>query len=259
MNKVIKQDCIEYLKTVPDKTFDLVIADPPYFRICGEFDFLWADVNQYIDWCRIWISEIHRTLKETGTFYLWGKIGFNNGYALFKLADWMENEKLFRVVNWITQKNTRGRGNKRGFMEAREELIFAVKSDSYTWNPNYTDEPNNRSDLGFDGKPRKNSHKRTSDVWTCFSEASQSRNQRFKTKKGESFPTVKSLDICSRIIQASSNEADLIYIPFGGSGSEAVAASTLKRQWILTEMEADYVTDIIVPRLAGVDFTLEIV
>lgn len=242
-------DCIEYLSSIPDETYDLCIADPPYFRIHGDFDFVWQNLEEYLEWSHKWITECHRTLKNTGSFYLWGKIGFGKGFALFKVTDWFESENLFTIRNWITQRNTRGRGNKKGFMEAREELIFATKSDMYTWNTAYTNEKSTRTDLGADGKPRKNRYKRVSDVWVDIAEASQSSKQRFRLSNGETFPTVKSLDLCARIISASSNEGDHVFIPFGGSGSEAIVAQKMSRRWTLTELNQSYIEEIITPRL----------
>lgn len=72
LNQIYNKDCIEYMKTLPDKCIDLVIADPPYFQICGEFDYKWETVDEYVEWCKKWIIEIHRIIKDTGSFYLWG-------------------------------------------------------------------------------------------------------------------------------------------------------------------------------------------
>lgn len=240
------------MKSLPNESIDLIIADPPYYKICGDFDFIWKDLNQYLEWCKQWIIECHRILKQTGSFYLWGAIGYNNGYPLFKLADWIENNNYFKVINWITQRNSRGRGSKKGYMAAREELVFMTKSDNYIWNTAYTEEKSNRKDLGFDGKPRKNEFKRCSDVWIDIAEASQSSKQRFKLKDGSSFPTVKSLKLCDRIINASSNENDLVYIPFAGSGSEIESCINNNRNWIATEINNDYINDIIKPRIATI-------
>ena len=243
-------DCIEYMQSIPNETFDLIIADPPYFKINGEFDYVWDSVESYILWSKKWIQEAHRVLKTTGSFYLWGKIGFGNGFPLFKICDWFENENLFTIRNWITQKNSRGRGTKRGYMEAREELIFATKSDDYIWNPVYTSEKSKRTDKGADGKPRKNKYKRASDVWICFSEASQSSKQRFYLSDGSRFPTVKSLDLCERILKGSSMPGNYVYIPFGGSGSEAVACQNMGLKWELTESNQQYFEEIIIPRIS---------
>jgi len=249
LNKIYNKDCLEFMKELQNESVDLIIADPPYFKICGEFDFIWKDVNQYIEWCKKWILECHRILKSTGSFYLWGAIGYNNGYPLFKLADWMESEDIFRVVNWITQRNSRGRGSKKGYMSAREELIYSVKSNDYIWNTAYTEEKSNRKDLGFDGKPRKNEFKRCSDVWIDIAEASQSSKERFKIFNGETFPTVKAQKLCDRILNASSEEGDLVYIPFAGSGSEIVACIRNNRNYLATEINNTYINEIIIPRI----------
>ena len=249
LDKLHNEDCIKYMKSIPDKCIDLVIADPPYFQIYGEFDYIWKNVDEYIKWCKEWIQEVYRILKPTGSFYLWGKIGFNNGYPLFKIADWIENEHLFIVQNWITQRNTRGRGTSRRYMQAREELIYMTKSEDYIWNTAYTEEKSNRKDLGANGKPRKNEFKRCSDVWIDIAEASQSSKERFKLSNGESFPTVKAQKLCDRIIKASSNEGDLIYIPFAGSGSEIVSCIRNGRNWIASEINEEYINEVILSRV----------
>lgn len=253
LNKVFNKDCITYMKTMPDKCVDLVIADPPYFQICGEFDYVWKDVNEYLSWCKEWTTEVRRILKDEGSFYLWGAIGYSTGYPLFKLADWIENEDIFKVRNWITQRNTRGFGSAKGYMKAREELIFMTKSDEYTWNTAYTEEKSNRKDLGANGKPRKNKFKRCSDVWCDITEASQSSKERFKLNNGESFPTVKAQKLCDRIINASSNEGDLVYIPFAGSGSEIISCIRNNRNYIATEINKEYIDDIIYSRISEIN------
>lgn len=250
LNRIYNEDCMDTMKKIKSNTVDLIIADPPYFEICGDFDFIWETQEDYLDWCKKWILECQRVLKPTGSIYIWGKIGFNKGYSLFKLANWIESNDIFTMRNWITQRNTRGRGTKKGYMEAREELLFMTKTNKYTWNTAYTEEKSNRKDLGFDGKPRKNKYKRCSDVWIDISEASQSSKQRFKLSNGRSFPTVKAQKLCNRIISASSNEDDLVYIPFAGSGSEIVSCINNSRDYIASEINSDYIEDIIKPRLS---------
>lgn len=188
-------------------------------------------------------------MKKTGSFYLWGKIGYKNGYALPKIANLIESNNHFIVINWITQKNKRGRGTKKGYTETREELIFMVKTKHYTWNNAYTSEIITRKDLGADGKPRKNQYRRCTDVWIDITEASQSSKERFKTNDGKRFPTVKSSKLCDRIISASSNIGDLVYIPFCGSGSEAISCLKSERNFIATELNKRYIDDIILPRI----------
>ena len=249
MNKIYCMDCVEYMKSLPNECVDLIIADPPYYNIKGDFDFIWTDVNEYILWCKEWCRECYRILKNNGSFYIWGVMGYNKGFPLVKVIDYLEQETDLKVINWITQRNTRGRGTTKGYMRAREELVYMAKGKNYTWNTAYTNERSNRKDLGYDGKPRKNEFKRCSDVWIDITEASQSSKQRFKLKDGTSFPTVKSLKLCDRIIKSSSNEGDLVYIPFAGSGSEIISCINNNRNYLATEINKKYIDEIIIPRI----------
>lgn len=61
--------------------------------------------------------------------------------------------------------------------------------------------------------------------------------------------TQKPLELCDRIIKASSDEGDLVYIPFAGSGSEIVSCINNKRNYIATEINNKYITNIIIPRI----------
>jgi site-specific DNA-methyltransferase (adenine-specific) len=255
---VFHSDCIEYLKRCPDDEFNLIIADPPYFQICGEFDYQWTTVDDYLRWCKTWLTECCRVLKTTGSIYIWGAIGYNRGYALMKLADWFESNNMLTVRNWITQRNSRGRGTKKGFMPAREELVRCTKSDTYVWHVAYTDELSHRTDAGFDGKPRKNAFKRCSDVWIDIAEASQSSKERFRLSDGSTFPTVKPMKCCNRIILASSDPGDLVFIPFGGSGTEAIACFENQRRFVICEQNERYLEEVMLPRFRSNNMDVEV-
>jgi site-specific DNA-methyltransferase (adenine-specific) len=249
LNKIYNESCLDTFKKIESESLDLIIADPPYFEICGDFDFVWKNVEEYIEWCKLWLLESKRTLKKSGSLFLWGAIGFNKGYALPRLAYWMEQKNIFKINNWITQRNTRGRGIKKGFMQAREELLFCVKSDDFVWNTAYTEDKSNRKDLGANGKPRTNEFKRCSDVWIDIAEASQSSNERFHYEDGSSFPTVKPYKGSKRIVECGSNEGSLVYVPFAGSGTEIKVCIDFNRKWIASEINKKTIDEIILKRI----------
>lgn len=250
LNTVHNEDCIKFMKRLPNECIDLIIADPPYFRICGDFDFIFNSKDEYISWCKQWILECKRILKPNGTLMIWGKIGHEIGMCFPKIATWLEDNNDFYVKDWITQRNSRGRGTKKGYMSAREELLFLTKDNNkYTLNTAYTKEKSNRKDLGANGKPRKNKFKRCSNVWIDIAEASQSSKERFKLKNGDSFPTIKALKSCDRIINTHSNKNDILFIPFAGGGSEIVSCISNNRYYIATEINEKYINEILKPRL----------
>lgn len=234
VNNLYNIDCLEYMKSIPDNSIDLIIADPPYYNVKGDFDFIWKSEKEYLEWFFNCLDEFHRILKSNGTLMLWGGLG-KEKTTLCRIAIYIEDNKLFTMQNWITQRNTRGIGTKRNYMSAREELLFLTKSASeYTFNIPYTKEKSNRKDLGANGKPRKNEFKRVSNVWNDIAEASQSSIERCF------HPTVKALKLCDRIVETHSNAGDTVFIPFIGSGSEIISCIRNNRNYIGTELSEDY-------------------
>lgn len=228
------QDVLLCLKGAKNNSVDLIIADPPYFQIKGDFDFgVFANKEEYLRWCKEWLIECKRVLKDTGTMILWGGVG-HKPLTFARLAIMIEDNKIFNIRNWITQRNTRGIGTKTNYMSAREDFLFLTKSNQYTFNIPYTNEKSTRKDLGANGKPRKNNFKRVSNVWCDIAEASQSSIERDK------HPTIKAQKLCDRIIQTHSNEGDLIFVPFVGSGSEIISALRNKRRVFGCEINREY-------------------
>ena len=52
----IQGDCIEYMKKIEDNSIDLVVADPPYWKVIGEkWDYKWKTEEDYVKWSLKWI------------------------------------------------------------------------------------------------------------------------------------------------------------------------------------------------------------
>lgn len=231
---IIHNDAVTAMREMEKESVDLIIADPPYFEIKGDFDFVWKSREDYLEWTKIWLLEAYRILKNTGTLILWGGVG-PKPLTFARIATMIEDETGFIIQNWITQRNSRGYGTKKNYMSAREDFLFITKTKEFTFNVPYLEEKSGRKDLGFNGKPRKNTHKRVSNVWCDIAEASQSSIERCE------HPTVKAQKLCDRIILTHSNENDIVFIPFVGSGSEIISAVKNKRQVSGTEISKEYV------------------
>ena len=71
LNKIHNQDCIKYMKTLPNESVNLIIADPPYFKIVkSDWDNQWKTQEEYLNWCNEWTEECFRILKPSGNFYV---------------------------------------------------------------------------------------------------------------------------------------------------------------------------------------------
>ena len=234
-NKIVNSDLIDGMQHIESESVDLIIADPPYFEVYGEFDFgIFKNEKEYIEWSKKWLNEAKRILKEDGTLMLWGSVG-KRQITFARLAIMIEDEKIFIRQNWITQRNTRGIGSIKNYMSSREDILFLTKTKKYKFNIPYTNEKSKRKDLGANGKPRKNTHKRVSNVWHDITEASQSSIERCE------HPTVKAQKLCDRLIQTHSNEDDLVFIPFVGSGSEMISAIKNNRKVVGCEIDKSYI------------------
>ncbi|HDR9189337.1 TPA: site-specific DNA-methyltransferase [Burkholderia vietnamiensis] len=233
-NHLINGDCVDVIRAMGDESVDLVIADPPYFQVCGDFDFgVFKNRSEYLAWCREWLLECKRVLKPTGSLILWGGVG-EKEINIARLAILIEDEEILIRKNWITQRNSRGYGTKRNYMSAREDFLFLTKTEKYTFNIPYTGEKSGRKDLGANGKPRTNEYKRVSNVWNDITEASQSSIERCW------HPTVKAQKLCDRIIETHSNEGDTVLVPFVGSGSEIISAINNKRDYVGIELDPEH-------------------
>jgi site-specific DNA-methyltransferase (adenine-specific) len=70
LNKVHHIDFLD--NTLPDKCANLIIADPPYYRVKGEFDFIWETFDDYLKDVEKWAIECKRLLADNGTLFWYG-------------------------------------------------------------------------------------------------------------------------------------------------------------------------------------------
>lgn len=67
------QDCLEFLSTIEEGSIDLVLTDPPYYRVVNDsWDNQWFTSNEYYSWCKQWIEELSRICKYSASFWLFG-------------------------------------------------------------------------------------------------------------------------------------------------------------------------------------------
>ena len=91
---------IDFLNnSLPDKCANLIIADPPYYKVKGEFDFIWKTFEDYLADVEKWAIECKRLLKDNGTL-LWYGDAKNIAYAQIIF------DKHFNLLNSIVWENT---------------------------------------------------------------------------------------------------------------------------------------------------------
>ena len=237
LDGILVGDCIEKLAEIPERSIDLVFADPPYnLQLANELyrpdnsrvdavDDDWdkfASFEAYDAFTRVWLSACRRVLKQDGSLWVIGSYHniFRVGTALQDLGFWVLNDVIWRKTN--PMPNFRG----RRFTNAHETLIWASTAPKARYTFNYeamkslNDELQMRSDWLFP---------------IC------SGPERLKQDCGrKTHPTQKPEALLHRIILASSEAGDVVLDPFLGSGTTAVVAKRLGRRFIGIERDGTY-------------------
>lgn len=227
-------DCISVLRSLPDGSVDLVIADPPYYHVRGEFDFVFRSEREYLEWCMEWVRECYRVLKPTGAFYCWGSSRMIDRVSVEVLNRFGWIKRNLIVWNYKT-----GRPGK-GAYRVETEFLWFYSNPYHEINQDAVRIPYLP---GGEKDKRKNPKgKSCGNVWE-FSRIMPN------YKEATAHPTQKPEKLSERMVLASSNAGDMVMIPFAGSGSEISVCIKNGRSFIASEINDTYVKDIILPRI----------
>ncbi len=237
INQIIQGNCIEVLNTFPEKSIDLIFADPPYNlqlrqelwrpnmtkvdAVDDEWD-QFEDFHSYDEFSKRWLSACRRVLKDSGTIWVIGTYHniYRIGSIMQDLGYWFLND-----VIWI---KTNPMPNFRGvrFTNAHETLIWAskYKGAKYTFNHHAMKALNDDKQMRSDWV-----------IPIC------SGSERVKINGKKAHSTQKPEALLYRVILASSQPGDVVLDPFFGSGTTGVVAKKLHRRWIGIEMEETYI------------------
>lgn len=220
MNIFENKNCIDGLKEIKDGSVDLIATDPPYKINYNKIDW---DKGE-LDW-NFLFTEFFRILKPNGNLLIFQ--GWSN------VCETIQEGKGcgFCLKNWIIYDRIKGRGAKTNLVSTREDLLWFIKSEDYTYNKIYSDIPKKTKGLGLkNGQPNR----ALSNVWTDISPLVPWSKERVK------HPTQKPLKLMKRIVTIFSNEGDIVLDPFVGSGSTLEAAKDLNRGYIGFEKDSEY-------------------
>ncbi len=245
LNRVLRGECVDVLKQLPDSSVDLIFADPPYnlqlkydlhrpdnSKVDGVDD-AWdqfASFDAYDSFTRAWLTEAKRVLKDDGGLWVIGSYHniFRVGAILQDLGFWILNDVVWRKIN--PMPNFRG----TRFTNAHETMIWCAKSEhqkKYTFN--------------YDAMKVMNDDVQMRSDWLlpiCTGK------ERLKNDGEKAHATQKPESLLHRVILSTSNKGDVVLDPFFGTGTTGVVAKRLGRNYIGIEREPDYV-DLAIRRL----------
>ena len=233
-------DVLTALEQMSARSFDLVIADPPYNLGVdfGNNRDRWSK-GEYVRWIESWVSKLPRVMSPKGSAYVFCDWRFSGEYQRA-----IESSGL-KIMNRITWRREKGRGAKANWKQNMEDICFAVADeDAYTFNLDdvkvkkkviapYKENGKPKDWQEQDGERFRFTH--PSNIWTDFVVPFWS------MPENTAHPTQKPEALIERIVMASSNEGDRVLDLFSGSGTTSVIATKLGRRSLGIEMNPDYV------------------
>lgn len=272
-------DCIEVMREIPENSIDLVIADPPYWKVVGEkWDYQWKTEKDYVEWSLKWIKEVSRILRLGGTFYCFGY--FRTLSLIVPYLEEMGLELRQQIILDKGMRSVSGRATKKYkmFPNVTESILFIIKDNKQFIKPFLKER---QKEMGLTSKQINESLGVKSNgggMWSIYT--GKNVCEQFPTEKlwnklsnilrfeypynklAQTFnpqmgytdvwtdidfykekhlhPTQKPLKLISRLIMASSNEGDIVLDPFSGSGSTQIGCIKLNRHYIGIELDENY-------------------
>ena len=229
--KLFNEDCLKVLRSLPKNSVDLVFADPP-FNLGKSYDPGISDnlsISAYLNWTYEWLDECIRILKPGGRIFVYNLpkwcvyiAAHLNEHLTF--WDWIAVDMKFSLpiqnrlypahyalVSYVKGERASTFNNQRIPMQICRHCGGEIKD--------YGGYKSKMNPIGIN----------VSDVW---SDIYPVRHKNCKTRKYNEL-SVKLLD---RVISMSTNEGDVVFDPFGGSGTTFAVAQLLKRRWIGCEL-----------------------
>ena len=237
LDTLIEGDCIAEMAKLPDKSVDMIFADPPYnLQLGGDLirpeggkvdacDDEWDKFDSlatYDDFTREWLAEARRILKDDGTIWVIGS--YHNIYRVGALLQDAE----FWILNDIVWRKANPMPNFRGtrFTNAHETLLWCAKDEKARYTFNYRAMKALNDDLQM----------RSDWVLPICSGA-----ERCKDGAGDkAHPTQKPESLLYRVLLACTKPGDVVLDPFFGTGTTGAVARRLGRRWIGIERERSY-------------------
>ena len=245
-------DCIEVLSALPEKSIDMVFADPPYnlsndgFTVHagkrvsvnkGNWDKSSGPEKDF-QFHSKWIAACARVLKDDGTIWISGTYHsiYACGYALQ-----LQEFRFLNDISWFKPNASPNLGC-RMFTASHETLIWASKNKRSRHTFNYESMKNGN----FPSDKIKNPGKQMRSVWSITTPGASE-------KLYGKHPTQKPLALLDRVVLSSTKPGDVILDPFCGSATTGVSSLMNKRKFIGIDSDEAFLKKLAVPRLRDVE------
>lgn len=266
LGALIVGDCLTTLRQIPDDTFDLVITSPPYDRQ--------PRYGNGEDYGRDWYQgfflevtrEIFRTLKPDGSFvlnYRSKRHGDERGTLQYEIVFWLRDQGFKFAEDFVWGKPSPPPGRFNRFLKDAVEYCFHfAKSSRWQFYPEQ-----NLAPARWDARDRERRKLLPQNYLRVDEPSGQGRKRvqagpdlvrpstllHFEPEFGPNptlHPARFPLQLPTFFLRLMTQPGQLVFDPFAGTCTTAVAAEALGRRWLCTEINAAY-TSVLAERIAS--------
>ena len=247
---------------VHEEWTDSIIDDwPAVWEVITAARAAWGDdMGAFLCWLGVRLMEMHRVLRVDGSLYL--HCDPTASHYLKAMLDAIFGRKQFRrEIVWNLQTASGYKSQVKGFVRGHDIILYYAKSGKFYFDKQYLPHKpeyvRRFKKIDADGRQYRDDRPGgrrqyldttpgvlLTDVWSDI----MSFQQASTISEFTGYPTQKPLSLYRRLIEASSNEDDIVLDPFCGCATTPVAAEQLKRQWIGMDIW-DGARDIVLQRL----------
>jgi len=225
--QLYNDDCLKVLPTIPDKSIDLILTDPPYGTTACKWDFV-------IPFKPMW-NQLKRVIKDNSCIALFGSEPFSSNLR-------MSNIKNYKY-DWLWDKV-----NPSGFQLAKHQplrlieniIIFGYNKINYY--PIKTPRDKIKTSKPYGNSSESNPLSKIDAFKRSYKEYFPKNVLKFSNanRTNRKHPTQKPVALLEYIIKTYTNENDTVLDFTMGSGSTGVACKNLKREFIGIEIDQEY-------------------
>ena len=229
------RDAVEFLKTIPDNSIQLVIVDPPY-----NLDLeAWDSFTDYLSWAKQWLDHIYRILTDNGNCVIFGGFQFQDLKQgdLLEILHYARHNTNLRLVNLIIWYYKNGMSSHRFFANRHEEAIWLSKTKNYFFDLDSVRVPYSEEAKKAALKDKRlvpeniEKGKNPTNVWEIGR-----LNGNSVERVGH--PTQKPLELIRRFVKALSYEGAVVLDFFAGSGTTGRVCIEENRHSIMVDSDA---------------------
>jgi site-specific DNA-methyltransferase (adenine-specific) len=222
-------------KVFSDNTAKLAVHDPPYNLVMFEKQ----TVDEFINWCRLWIENSYSILDNDSALYIWLGADQNDNFQPLPQFMMMMSDTEFLSRSFISMRNQRGYGTQKNWMAVRQELLYYTKGYP-EFEVQYTDIP--KILRGYykevNGQVTENTERgksptiRPGNIWVDVQQVFYRMEENVNGCYGQ-----KPLKSIERIIEASSKKGEIVTDFFAHSGTTLIACEKTNRSCVTIEID----------------------